>query len=180
MTGDAKNTAVWQGADVFISFDLDAEGPTDLTTPWDSDWSPVGLLDGEEGFAEGREDETSENYAWGGLLFRRTKSKHKRTVKFVALEDNPTTFRLVNPGSTRTTTAGVRTGTVKVPTIEKFLVGFELRDGAKTKRRYGVAEVSEIGEIKESETEPTVYEITVVIFPDEEGVLFHTVETDPA
>lgn len=180
MSGDAKNTALWSGADVFIAPEGTA-GPEDLVTPWGTDWKVAGLLDGEEGITEARDGDTSEHYAWGGILFKRTSSKHKRTFKFVALEDNDVIFSLVNPGSTRTSTGGVRKGKIKVPKGFRFAVGFEVREDEKTKRRFALsAEVQEIGEIKESETDPTVYEITVVIFPEADGTLYNTVETDPA
>ena len=180
MAGNADNASIWTGADVYIGA-KDLAGPTDTTTAWGAGWSAVGLLDGEEGLTQAREEESSEHYAWGGILYKRTKSKHKRTVKFVALEDNATVFGLVNPGSTRTTSAGLRTSTIKVPTTNSFAIGFELREDGKVKRRTAkVAEVQEIGEIKESETEPTVYEITVVIFPESDGTIWHEVEDDPA
>lgn len=181
MSGSADNTNLWLDADVYIA-PRGTAGPTDLVASWGSNWELVGLLDGEEGFTEARESETSEHYAWGGKLYKRSTSKHKRTIKFVALEDNAATFKLVNPGSTRTSAGGVRTGVIKTPTkAEAFAIGFETREGDKVKRRFAeIAEVAEIGEIKESETDPTVYEITVVIFPEEDGTLYRTVETDPA
>jgi hypothetical protein len=180
MSGDARNTALWQGADVFIAPENTA-GPNDTITAWSDAWDVVGLLDGAEGFTEGRDGDSSEKYAWGGILFRRTNSKHKRTFKFVALEDNETTFALVNPGSTRTSANGIRKGSIKVPLAGKrFAIGFEVRDGDKVKRRIANhAEVQEVGEIKESEEDPTVYEITVVLFPDADGTLYTTIETDP-
>ncbi len=181
MSGSADNTNLWLDADVYIA-PKGTAGPTDLVAAWGAGWELVGLLDGEEGFTEAREAETSEHYAWGGRLYKRSTSKHKRTVKFVALEDNATTFKLVNPGSTRTSADGVRSAVIKTPAkAEAFSIGFELREGNTVKRRVGqIAEVAEIGEIKESEADPTVYEITVVIFPEEDGTLFRTVETDPA
>ncbi|AYN58493.1 major tail protein [Arthrobacter phage Liebe] len=181
MSGDAKQTTLWQGADVFIAPEGTA-GPTDTTTAWGIDWEAVGLLDGEEGFTEGRDQDTSEHYAWGGHLYRRTTSKHKRSFKFVALEDNDVVFDLVNPGSTRTSVGGVRTGVIKAPVAgQKFAVGFQLTDGPdRVKRRYAAtAEVSEVAEIKESESDPTVYEITVLVFPESDGTLYRTVEDDP-
>lgn len=179
MAGDAKNTALWQGADVFIAPE-GTEGPDDVLTAWGDAWAMVGLLDGEEGFTEGRDQDTSEYYAWGGILYKRTSSKHKRTFKFVALEDNAVTFGLVNPGSERTAEGGVRRGKIRVPTAKRFALGMETRDGDKIKRRIvGHAEVSEIGEIKESEADPTVYEITVLVFPEADGTLYETIETDP-
>lgn len=181
MSGSADNTNLWLDADVYIA-PKGTLGPTDLVAAWGSGWELVGLLDGEEGFTEAREAETSEHYAWGGKLFKRSTSKHKRTIKFVALEDNAATFKLVNPGSTRTSAGGVRTATIKTPTKpEAFAIGFETREGDKVKRRVAsIAEVGEIGEIKESEADPTVYEITVIIFPESDGTLYRTVETDPA
>ncbi|WWV91845.1 major tail protein [Microbacterium phage phiMiGM15] len=180
MTGNAKNTNQWAGADVYIA-PAGTEGPLDLDSAWPAAWKPVGLLDGEEGFTESREDETSERYAWGGLLVRRSKSKHKRTIRFVALEDNATTFGLVNPGSTRSVTGGVRRSVVKVPISGvKFAIGFETRDGDRTKRRVvDTAEVDEVGEIKESETEPSIFDVTTILFPDADGVLYVDIETDP-
>jgi hypothetical protein len=180
MTGNAKHVAQWAGADVYIA-PVGTTGPSDLSAAWPAGWAPVGLLDGEEGFTEAREDETSEKYAWGGIIVRRSKSKHKRTIRFVALEDNDTTFELVNPGSERIAVDGVRTSIVKVPTAgESFAIGFETRDGSRSKRRIvDTAEVQEVAEIKDSETDPTVYDITVIIFPDADGVLYTDIETDP-
>jgi hypothetical protein len=172
-TGDPTKAALWTGADVFIA-PLGTAGPTDLTTAWDVAFEAAGLLDGDEGFTWARAEDTSDFYAWGGLLIRTTRSKHKRTVQFVALEDNDVTFDLVNPGSTRgTPVSGVRTSSVKVPQYTNFMIGFELRDGAKTTRRYCKnATVQEVAEIKESESAPTVYNVTVVLYPEADGTLF--------
>lgn len=181
MAGEAKNTALWDGADVFIAPEATA-GPTDVTTAWPEEFDLVGLLDGEEGFTEGREEESGEHYAWGGVLFKRTRSKHKRTFKFVALEENAVTFGLVNPGSERTVdpTTGLIRSKIKVPKGRRFAIGFETREGERVKRRIAAhAEVQEVDEIKESETEPTVYGITVVVFPASDGTLYDTVENDP-
>lgn len=180
MAGNAAATNLWAGADVFIA-PVSTAGPNDLVAAWPTGWNPVGLLDGEEGFTEKREDETSEHYAWGGLLFRRSKSKHKRTIRFVALEDNAVTFGLLNPGSTRTSLNGIRRATVKVPTAgDRFAIGFETRDGARKRRRIvAVAEVQEVAEIKDNEKDPTVYDITVILFPDADGVLYTDIENDP-
>lgn len=181
MAGTADNTAIWLGADVYIAPEKTA-GPTSVGSAWAAAWQPVGLLDGEDGITESREGDSTEHYAWGGILYRRTNSKHKRTFKFIALEDNAVTFGLVNPGSTRTTTSGTRTAKIKAPVAgTRFAVGFEVRDGAKVKRRFALsAEVIEVAEIKESETEPTVFEITVVVFPEADGTLYTVIENDPA
>lgn len=180
MSGDPNKTSLWADADVYIAPEGTA-GPTDLTTAWPVAWELAGLLDGSEGFTESRESETSEKYAWGGVLYKRTSSKHKRTIKFVALEDNDVTFALVNPGSTRTATGGVRTATIKAPKAgERFAIGFETREGDAVKRRVVKhAEVVEVDEIKDSEEEPTVYGLTVIVFPEGDGTLYTDISTDP-
>lgn len=182
MAGDTANAASWANADVYTASKGTA-GPTDVSTAWAVAWTAVGLLDGEEGFTQGREDEVTEHFAWGGLLVKKTKTKHQRTIKFVALEDNEAVFTIVNPGSTRSqsATTGDVTSTVKVPVPYEFAIGFELRDGDKVKRRtVKRAEVQEIGEVKEAESELTVYEITVVIYPEPDGTLFTEISGSPA
>ncbi|BCJ41675.1 hypothetical protein GCM10010168_53270 [Actinoplanes ianthinogenes] len=173
MSGDPTKASQWEGADIYIHDTIGTAGPTDLTTAWGTGWTVVGLLDGEEGATWERDEESSEKYAWGGILVKRTKSKHKRTLKFVALEDNDTVFKLINPGSTRTTTAGVTSSKIKVPKGHEFALGMELREGDKVVRRtVKRAEVDTVDEIKESESEVTVYAITVVLYPEADGTLY--------
>jgi hypothetical protein len=164
---------LWTGADVFIA-SVGATAPTDITTAWPVAWEPVGLLDGDEGFTWARTEDTNDFYAWGGLLVRTTRSKHKRTVTFVCLEDNDVTFDLINPGSTRgTAVAGVVTSAVKVPVPTEIAIGFEIRDGTKTVRRIVQrAAIESVAEIKESENAPTVYNVTVVLYPQADGTLW--------
>ncbi|TDC33459.1 hypothetical protein [Micromonospora sp. KC213] len=182
MAGDSTNVNQWTDADVYTA-DPNTAGPTDLTTAWGAGWSAAGLLDGDEGFTEEREGDTNEKYAWGGKLVKVVKSKHKRTISFVAMEDNPVVFELVNPGSTRTTdgVTGITTATVKVPQTVEIGIGFEVREGTKVKRRIVKRAVAEVdGETKESETEPTVYTIKVTIYPEADGTLYTEISGDTA
>lgn len=186
MAGDTANVTQWGHADVYIA-DNGTASPADTWSAWAAPWAAVGLLDGEAGFAEAREQDSSDFYAWGGILTRTVKSKHKRTVKFSALEDymdNPQVHRLLNPGSAVPVTAGdVTSVKIKPPTSDRFAIGLELRDGDTTKRRTGIAEVQEVGEVVDSESGTTVYEITVVIYPDANGDLWDEKKgpsTDPA
>lgn len=173
MAGDTTNASLWTGADVYIHDVPGTAGPDDATSAWPTGWTAVGLLDGEEGFTIGRDEDVNDHYAWGGILVKQSRSKHKRTAKFVCLEDNATTFGLVNPGSTRTTAAGEITSDIKVPGSREFGLGFEIRDGNSVKRRVASrAAVEEVGEIKESESELSMFEITAVILPDPDGTLY--------
>lgn len=172
MSGDPTKVGLWTGADVFIA-PLGTAEPADLSTPWAVDWDPAGILNGEEGFTWEREEDSSEHYGWGGILVKKTRSKHKRTVSFVAMEDNEVVFDLVNPGSTRTVAGGITTSKVKVPQTKEFAIGFELREGLKVTRRMVKRATAEVdGEIKESETEPTVYKIKVTLYPEANADLY--------
>lgn len=185
MSGDAKNTSLWNDADVRVDFTQEAASPASSFDTYAAGWTVVGLLDGAEGFEEERDEDSSEHYAWGGVLIKKTRSKHKRTIKFVALEDNDTTFRLTNPGSVRGTVDldGVRVSKVKVPKYEPFAISFEVREGGLVKRRtVEHAEIEEIGSLKDGEEDVTVREITVVLFPEADGTLYTEItgpDTDP-
>jgi hypothetical protein len=177
VSGDATKAHVWANADVYTAAS-GSTGPTDLTTAWGVAWSAVGLLDGDEGFAESRSDDVNEFYAWGGKLVKTTKSKHKRQVKFSMLEDNDVTFALLNPGSTRTTASGVNTSTIKIPTSAEFAIGFETSDGSTKKRRYAKrATIDNVEDVVDKESGLTVYTVTVTVYPESDDTLWHEVST---
>ncbi|MEV0267721.1 hypothetical protein AB0H43_03015 [Hamadaea sp. NPDC050747] len=172
MSGDPTKVDFWSGADVYIA-PLGSTVPTDLETDWAAAWKPAGLLDGDEGFTWEREVDTADFFAWGGIHVKTTKSKHKRTVTVVMLEDNDVTFDVINPGSTRTTALGVTTSVVKVPESKEFMIGFEMNEGDLRKRRWVKrAAVQSVAEIKESESNPTVYTPTIVLYPEADKTLF--------
>lgn len=98
MAGTTTNPRVWFNADVYVA-PVGTAQPTDTTTALNAALKPLGLLS-EDGMTETRGDTTDDKYAWGGILVRTTRSKHKRTFKVAALENNSTVFALVNPGST--------------------------------------------------------------------------------
>lgn len=178
MSGTASNAQLWTNADVYIAASNTA-GPTTVSASWPIAWSAVGLLDGEAGFAESRKDDSNEIYAWGGLLVKKTRTKHKRTIKFTCLESNATVFGLINPASTQTVALGVTSTSVKVPVLSEFAIGFQSVDGSVIKRRYiKRAVVEEVGEIKETESGLTVYEITVAIYPETDGTLYTEIQAE--
>ncbi len=166
MSGNPDNTSLWGDADVYVA-PLGTPIPTDVDEPFGPGWDVVGLLDGEAGFEESRSQESSDFFAWGGILFRTSIRNFVLTRKFVAFEENATTLGLVWPGSGQ--------GERRVPKRKRWLIAFETWDGDKKKRVITAlaAEVSEVGTIKDGETEPTKLEITVKIFPTASGLLFH-------
>lgn len=169
MAGSVKNAAVWTEGDVYI-------GKPDATipmggAPFGPEWDLVGLLNGEDGFTESIETESSEHYAWGGVLVAVTNSKFKLTRQFTAFEDNETMFDLWYPGHDVTFGAeGEYEGDVNVPDLStQFKIAFETRTGGILKRvvSRNYAQLTERGESQESETEIASRQATVTIFPGE-------------
>ncbi|MFF3671688.1 hypothetical protein [Microtetraspora malaysiensis] len=175
MAGNPEAAAIWADADVYVG-PLTAVNPASVTTPFPATWGLVGLLDGDKGFTEKREEQVSDHYAWGGILVRTSRSRFKLTRTITVLEDNEQTRKLIWPGSTDTE--------IIVPRPQPVKLGFELREGDKIKRlitrRY--AEVSVDGDIVENETDLAAVTLVATIFPDSSGVLFdrqHTEEDEP-
>lgn len=160
MSGDPSKASVWRDGDVYWSADPEADIPADVDTPFGVDWDLVGLLDGDEGFTWGRDEQVDDKFAWGGVLVRTIRSQFKQTVGFTALEDNDTTSQLIWPGST--------TGNLVVPRPTRGRVAFETREGSVIRRRISAyqAEVVIDGEIKDTETDLTRYALVATIFPD--------------
>ncbi|MCX4993853.1 Ig-like domain-containing protein [Streptomyces longwoodensis] len=166
MAGDPTNANLWTDADVYVTWNLNAPLPASAEDPFGPDWHLVGLLDGDEGFPEGRDEDTDDKYAWGGILVKTSRSHFKLTKSFTCLEDNATTRRLVWPGSTETK--------IKVPRPEKVKVGFETREGDKTRRLITslYAECALDGDHGENETDLESATIQATIFPTSGGDLF--------
>lgn len=169
MSGNPDKASIWGDADVYISNDLSAPNPADENTPFGIAWDLVGLLDGEAGFEESRSRDTSDYFAWGGLLIRTARRNFVLTRKFVCLEENAVTLGLVWPGSV--------TGERRIPIANhRFKAAFETVDAGVGKvkrvitRRH--AEVEEVDTIKDSESELTKLGITIKVYPDADGVLF--------
>jgi hypothetical protein len=176
-TGDTDNPRIWTGADVYTA-PVGSTLPTDVTTALNAAFRPLGLLS-EDGMTESRDEDTTDHYAWGGILVRTTRSKHKRTFVVTALEDNDVVFDLTNPGSNTATTAGVTTRTVKVPTSNPQAFVFHLTDGT-TKKRIAIpsGEVTEVGESTYSDAEITMRELTITVYPDASSLLFYEISND--
>ena len=181
MAGITTNPRVWDGSDLLVA-PVGTALPTSLTAEMSTvpDWEPVGLLS-EDGASEARDEDSTDLYSWGGNLVRTVRSKHKRTIKATALEDNPVVFGLVNPGSTATTTTGVTTRTVKVPHADKRAFVLELHDSAGvTKRRHiWTGEVTEVGETTLSDADMQAFELTITVYPDATGSLYEDITDDP-
>lgn len=174
MSGDPTASRLWHDADVYIAFDLDETRPATIDEDFGAGWDLVGLLDGEEGFTESREEEVSDHFAWGGILMRTGRRNFMLTKSFTAFEHNETTRRLRWPGS--------EAGEIKVPRPESVLIAFETVDNGVKHRVISRlrAEVTIDGDITENESDPASLPFVAKIYPDADGVLFDEQETAPA
>ncbi len=188
MSGDTRNPRIWVNAEVRTTPDLDV--PTTLiaaietggwASGWGAGWDDLGLLS-EDGLTQTRDQEVTDHYAHGGILWRTTKSKQKRTIQVTALEDNAVVFPLVNPGSTAEAIGGgITHRTIKIPQPDPRGFGLELRDGPIIARRIiPLGEISEVGEESITDNEGAAYPLTINIYPDGDGVLFHEFTNNPA
>lgn len=166
MSGDPTKANLWTDADVYVSWNLNAALPATIDDPFGPEWELVGLLDGDEGMPESRDEDTDDKYAWGGILVRTSRNHFKLTKSFTCLEDNTVTRRLVWPGSTDTK--------IRVPRPERVKVAFEVRDGGKKRRLVTslYAECSLDGDHGENETDLESATIACTIFPTSGGDLF--------
>lgn len=172
MSGSPSNARLWADADVYVAFLADTPNPTNPATidaPFGTDWDLVGLLDGEDGFTDTRNEDVTDLYAWGSILLRTSRRNFKWTRKFTAKERNVVTDRLMWPGSSE--------AQIVVPSgnrIERVQVAFETRDGDNTYRLITnfEAEITVDGDLNENETDIADVSFLVTVFPSDDGVLF--------
>jgi hypothetical protein len=179
MAGDAANPRIWQSGDVYYG-PIGTTAPTDTSTALNAAYKAVGLLS-EDGLTESREEDSNDYYAWGGVLIRTVRSRHRRTFSFVALESNKDLWTLINPGSAVPITAtGTTTRIVKVPIANPQAFVFHMVDGTVT-RRIAIprGEVTEIGDIQMGQTDLEMRELTVTVYSDSTGVLYREITNDP-
>jgi len=79
VAGDPTNASLWTDADVYVG-PLSATNPATIDDPFGVDWGLVGLLDGDEGFSESRDEDKDDKYAWGGILVRTSRAHCWRTT----------------------------------------------------------------------------------------------------
>lgn len=150
MAGDPDNASVWEDADVYVAFDLDAEIPEDLDADFDQDWELVGLLDGQAGFADNVNQTRTFYPAWGKGAIKDSMRVMERTVSFTALERNEPVNRLARPGKT------------------PCLIAFVTHEGDRTLRRISrkPATVARNGAVTDSESALTNIPLQAFIVPD--------------
>jgi hypothetical protein len=176
MAGDVNNAAVWADADVYIADSLATASPAGGAA-FGAGWDLVGLLNGDDGFAESYGFDSNDHYAWGGVLVATTRKNFKVTKSFTALEDNQTVMGLVYDASGVTFTGSDYSGDLAIPDLSrKFRIAFETASGGEIKRLISknYAQVDKVGDSKEGESNLASRQFTVCIYPDSNGVLWET------
>lgn len=168
MAGDPTKANLWTNADVWIASSLSTANPANVGAAFGAGWNLVGLLDGDDGMPESRDEDVSDQYAWGGILVKTSRRNFKLTKSFSALEDNTVTRALIWPGSTDTQ--------IVVPKPVPVKIAFETRDPGTGKterlitRNYALVTLD--GDRDVNETDLTKATLAAVIYPDANGVLF--------
>lgn len=166
MAGDPSKASLWADADVYVASTLSTANPTDSSTAFGAGWGLVGLLDGEAGFVHARSQDTSDFFAWGGVLVRSSRRNFKQTTTFTALEDNDVTRDLIWPGSTATA--------LFVPKPVPVKIALEKREGDRVHRlitaQHAVIDLN--SDVTESEADLTKYELLATIYPKGDGQLW--------
>lgn len=161
MAGDADNTAIWEGADVFVA-PLGSELPATIEDDFPAEWTAVGLLDGEAGTTSARTEDVTDFNAWGVGSFREGRRNFKETRTFVAWERNPVTDELENPGSTASA--------VYVPVPGRQLIAFEYRDtetgGVRREISFYQAQVVRSGDTTINDAAPESIPFIATIYAD--------------
>lgn len=179
MSGESANARIWLNAAVFVG-DVGATAPADVTTEINAaDFSDLGLLS-EDGMTIARSDDIQSHFAWGGILVRKTRSKHERTIKVIALEDNDVVFNLVNPGSTSETVGDLTTREYHTPTTDRRSFVIERIDGDIVSRLHVAdGEILEVGDEESSDSGISTRELTITVYPASDGLLYTELSNDP-
>lgn len=187
--GDTANVRVWTLADVYVA-PVGTTAPTDIETAIAVDWKALGLIS-EDGLTMTRDQDSSDLFAYGGILVRTIRSKFKRSFTVTPLENSDLVWQIENPGSTSATTAAVvgppahaayTTRTIKTPTVgDVRAFVFELTDGLMIARRVVPrAELVEVGERKTTADDFEAAEWTLNVYPASDGTLFKEITNDAA
>lgn len=177
MAGDPTLAAVWGGADVLIA-------PIGTAIPvgnaaFAAGWEYVGLLDGDQGFEETIETESTDHEAWGYGVIATTYKGAKVTKTFTALEENEVVMGLVydTTGMTFDDVAGTYVGDLAVrDNTERVLVAFVTTSGDTERRKisknYATVSATSAGSESETSLGSKAFEVTIV--PDADKKLFYT------
>lgn len=165
-TRNPDNVNIWIDANVYVTEDPTAVPPATIDAELAAAWLLVGILDGGDGFGEDRAWNESKHFGWGIGLIRKSFSQFELTRTFTALEDNPTTRKMLYPGSTDTV--------VKVPRPAELFVCFETISDVGGKERLFTKRKATTwcSENNRNESDLTKFPFSVSVYADGANELF--------
>lgn len=153
--------------------------PTDVDTPLDGAFIDLGILT-DDGVTDDLGRGVKNILALGGKNVRTFVETEEPTVKVIALEENAIVQELINPGGVPVTTGDVTVTTRAGWTPNPGQFVFENKDGLVT-WRYAPpsAEIVDVGP-RVLKAAAATRELTVVIYPDDDGDYGVDITNDPA
>ncbi|MEV5394486.1 hypothetical protein [Nocardia farcinica] len=167
MALDPDNVKIWEYARVFVSFAVDRPAlPASIDADYGTDWEEVGILSGDDGITEDRASSESKHFGWGIGLIKAGDKNFELTRKFWVLEDNATTQKIVNPGSTATK--------ILMPKHTYAWLGFETDSDLGDKERLTTTRRAKlkVPANNRTESDPTKWEVNVLLFANGLGEVF--------
>jgi hypothetical protein len=156
--------------------------PDDVTTPLTEDFIGHGYVD-EDGIVESWDDSVQNITAWqNATVVRAARESSVGTFKLVLIQTRGSNLELYYPGSVvEANGAGEWKLDVLPANADPRVFVFNVVDGDKIERIVlGNAEVTERGDVVRKNGEPIGYEITVTLYPDDDGNLMHKYSNDEA
>lgn len=151
--------------------------PTDATTALGAAFKGLGYIS-EDGLSENVERSTDKKKAWGGDVVKVVQTEFGATLKLTLIETLNTDVLKAVYGDTNVTETAPTTPAkntkwkvaVNSKPLEHAAWAFEVRDGnGKIRIVVPDGQVTEIGEVKYTDSDLTGYEITISAFPDANG-----------
>ncbi len=175
MARNPDNVKIWQDAHVFVAFAATRPAvPLTIDDPFAATWEEVGILDGEDGFGEERNSDETKHFGWGIGLINVGARNFELSRTFSPLEDNATTQKLVNPGSTATA--------VMLPKPVNAFVAFQTdSDFGDVERLISVKRARLwVPANNRNESDITKWEVQTSLFADGTGKVFDRQAGTPA
>lgn len=171
MSGDTSNVTLFPNADVFLGSLLSAD-PTPgeaFALTGTNPWAFVGILDGDAGFGEDQNADSTDFAGWGVGVIATGRRNLAITRTFTALEDNEQTLGLRYDVTGVTFASGGYSGDLGGRDLQKkFRLAWQLQLGSTLKTRItkNFAQVDSLGTVTEGENNIFSLPVTVKIYPE--------------
>lgn len=167
MARNPGNVKIWKDAHVYVSALVTRPAlPVDIEADFTTGWDEVGILNGDDGFAEDRSQDETKFFGWGLGMVKMGSKNFELGRKFSPIEDNPITQSIVNPGSTATKIA--------MPKPVNMWIAFETDSDLGDKERLISTMRARlwVPANARNESDITKWEVSVSLFADGSGNVF--------